>query len=104
MCFSSLLYKRVQPANRISHLEVMPAMKENDERPGQRTTRQVRQTNIVNGHGESGVNHSRGLENVAPTPSTPVLGVKRQQQQSVARQQVLAQQQAAAAVAAQQGW
>nr|CAD7399683.1 unnamed protein product [Timema cristinae] len=76
------------------------------ERPGQRTTRQVRQTNIVNGHGESGVNHSRGLENVAPTPSTPVLGVKRQQQlqqqQSVARQQVLAQQQAAAAVAAQQ--
>nr|CAD7424097.1 unnamed protein product [Timema monikensis] len=74
----------------------------NKERPGQRTTRQVRQTNIVNGHGESGVNHSRGLENVAPTPSTPVLGVKRQQQQSVARQQVLAQQQAAAAVAAQQ--
>jgi hypothetical protein len=61
----------------------------------QRTRQQARPTNIIpalNGHGDQqNVAMARGVENIAPTPSTPTVA------SVAARQQQLQQQQAALA-------
>jgi sensor c-di-GMP phosphodiesterase-like protein len=69
----------------------------------QRTRQQARPTNIIpalNGHGDQqNVATARGVENIAPTPSTPTVASVAARQQQL--QQQLQQQQQAALAAAQ---
>lgn len=71
----------------------------------QRTRQQARPTNIIpalNGHGDQqNIATARGVENIAPTPSTPTVTSLAARQQQL--QQQLQQQQQAAMAAAQAG-
>jgi hypothetical protein len=76
----------------------------------QRTRQQTRPTNVIpalNGHADQqNVATARGVENIAPTPSTPTvasIATRQQQLQQQLQQQQQQQQQAAMAAAAAQG-